>query len=84
MAEYEQKDMTGSMFQNDKGDNAARPDMRGTVTINGVKYSLSAWNNVAKSSGKEYISIKVSEFEERQQGQSNGAANQSLDDSIPF
>lgn len=74
MAEYEQKDMTGSLWPNDKGDNDKRPDMKGTMTINGVKYSLSAWNNVAQSSGNKYLSLKLSEFEK----------SAPLDDSIPF
>lgn len=80
MAEYEQKDMTGSLFPNDKGDNQMRPDMRGTVTIDGTKYSLSCWNNESKA-GKKYVSIKVSEFQERPA--TNGSA-QSMDDEIPF
>lgn len=84
MADYEQKDMTGSLFPNDKSDNQSRPDMRGTVTIDGTKYSLSAWNNTSKG-GKDYMSIKVSEFQERSQAASNGAATQSSDfDEIPF
>ena len=81
MAEYEQKDMTGSMFDNDKGDNPNRPDMRGSVTIDGTKYSLSAWNNESKA-GRKYVSLKVSEWQEKPQ--TNGAAPKSLDDEIPF
>jgi len=82
MAEYEQKDMTGSMFDNDKGDNQNRPDMRGSVTIDGTKYSISAWNNESKA-GKKYVSLKVSEWQDRP-AQTNGAAQPSLDDNIPF
>ena len=82
MAEYEQKDMTGSMFDNDKGDNPNRPDMRGSVTIDGTKYSLSAWHNESKA-GKKYVSLKVSEWQDRP-AQTNGAAQKSLDDEIPF
>jgi uncharacterized protein (DUF736 family) len=82
MAEYEQKDMTGSLFDNDKGDNQNRPDMRGSVTIEGTKYSISAWNNESKA-GKKYVSLKVSEWQDRP-AQTNGAAQKSLDDEIPF
>lgn len=82
MAEYEQKDMTGSLFENDKAGNDARPDMRGSVTIDGTKYSLSAWHNESKA-GKKYTSIKVSEWQDRP-AQTNGAAQKSLDDEIPF
>jgi len=84
MAEYEQKDMTGSLFDNDKGDNQNRPDMRGSVTIDGTKYSISAWHNESKA-GKKYVSLKVSEWQDRPaQGMANGSAQTSLDDSIPF
>lgn len=40
---YEQKDMSGSVFANDKGDNDKRPDMKGSAKINGVEYWVSAW-----------------------------------------
>lgn len=82
MAEYEQKDMTGSLFENDKAGNDARPDMRGSVTIDGTKYSLSAWHNESKT-GRKYTSLKVSEWQDRP-AQTNGAAQKSLDDEIPF
>lgn len=79
-------DMKGAMFPNDKGDNEKRPDFRGDVTIGGIKYSLSAWNNTAKSSGKPYISLKVSEYVEVQpkQQQKQQLAQQTLVDEIPF
>lgn len=89
MAEYQMKDMSGSLFPNDKGDNQARPDMRGTIMIDGQKYSLSAWNNESKA-GKQYVSLKVSEFVERPESNgmaaapSSAPAQQSLDDDIPF
>jgi len=84
MAEYVQKDMTGSLFPNDKGDNEKRPDMRGTVTIDGKKYSISAWDSVAQSSGNKYISLKLSDFVEKPQGSSAPAQPASMDDEIPF
>jgi uncharacterized protein (DUF736 family) len=85
MAEYQMKDMSGSLFPNDKGDNQARPDMRGTIMIDGQKYSLSAWNNESKA-GKSYVSIKVSEFVERPEsnGMASAPAAKPLDDEIPF
>ena len=85
MAEYEMKDMTGSLFPNDKGDNQMRPDMRGTVMVGGVKYSLSAWKNESKA-GKQYVSLKLSEFVERPEsnGMAAAPAAKPLDDEIPF
>jgi len=85
MAEYEQKDMTGSLFHNDKGDNQKRPDMRGTVKINGTKYSVSGWNNESEA-GKKYLSLKIQEFTEKPMGNGNTQkpAQQTLVDEIPF
>lgn len=80
MAEYQMKDMTGSLFENDKGDNTMRPDMRGTIMIDGTKYSLSAWNNESKG-GKKYLGLKISEWQEKPANNGNG---QAMDDEIPF
>lgn len=40
---YEPKDMTGSIFRNDKGDNSKRPDYKGSALIDGVDYWMDAW-----------------------------------------
>lgn len=80
-------DMSGALFSNDKGDNPKRPDHRGDVTIGGVKYSLSAWNTTAKNTGKPYISLKVSEYVERQPQQQQQQQQQpapAVVDEIPF
>ena len=57
---YEQKDMTGTLFVNDKKESPQHPDFTGTVLINGVSLRLAAWKNIAKS-GKKYLKISVSE-----------------------
>ncbi len=36
-------EMRFALFRNIKGDNPKRPDYRGTIQINGVKYELSGW-----------------------------------------
>jgi hypothetical protein len=40
---YEQKEGSGALFRNDKGDNPARPDYRGDVMLGGVLYEVSGW-----------------------------------------
>ena len=80
-------EMTGALFPNDKGDNPKRPDHRGDVTIGGVKYSLSAWQTNAKNTGKPFISLKVSEYVERQPQQQQQQQQQpapAVVDEIPF
>jgi|TARA_R100001510_G_scaffold48117_1_gene45724 uncharacterized protein (DUF736 family) len=75
-------EMKGALFHNDKGDNPSRPDMRGEVTINGTKYSLSGWNNTSKG-GKDYVGLKVSEWVDKPAQQPKPAQG-GLDDQIPF
>lgn len=78
-------EMKGALFPNDKGDNPQRPDLRGEVTIGGVKYSVSGWNNTSKG-GKEYVGLQVSEWKEQAapQAQAPAPAQGAVDDAIPF
>ena len=62
MAEY---DNSGALFKNDKGDNDKRPDYRGDVTINGVKYALAGW--VKQGAKGPFLALRVSQFQERTQ-----------------
>ena len=82
MSNYD-PEMRGALFRNSKGDNDKRPDMRGDITINGTKYSLSAWSNVPKNGGDKFLSIKVSEFIEKTAAPETQPAA-SMDDDIPF
>jgi len=43
MATYEQRDNSGALFRNDKGDNQRRPDYRGDCKIDGKTWRISAW-----------------------------------------
>jgi hypothetical protein len=49
---YEVKDNTIALFSNDKGDNAARPDFRGRIVIEGVKYRASLWVKESPTAGR--------------------------------
>ena len=88
---FEQKDFTGALFKNDKGDNEKRPDYRGTALIAGVEYQIASW--IAESKyGKKYMQLKfdVPYDKEKIPVRSEAAqayANRSsepFDDSIPF
>jgi uncharacterized protein (DUF736 family) len=78
------KDMSGALFRNDKGDNERRPDYRGDVTVNGVKFSLAGWKK--EGAKGPYLSLSVSEWKERApaDGQSKQPPKGDLDDEIPF
>lgn len=61
---FEEKDMSGVLFENDRKDKDTHPDMTGSVTLGGKKYRLAAWRRQAQNDPtKEFLSIKVSEFE---------------------
>lgn len=55
---YEQKELGGALFKNDKGDNQSRPDYRGDCKIGGVEYRIAAW---LKDGNKgKFMSLKFS------------------------
>jgi len=60
MAQYEDRDMSGSLFVN-KEKTAANPnwaDLQGNVMVDGKKYYLSGWKKVS-SQGTKWISIAL-------------------------
>jgi uncharacterized protein (DUF736 family) len=94
MSNYQPKDMTGSLFRNDRKERDTHPDYKGSALINGVDHWLDAWINEDRN-GNKYMSLKLKPKEARQSysGSYNGdpATNRSgsvsqadLDDEIPF
>ena len=75
-------DLTFAMFKNDKGENEARPDYTGTITLEGGKeMRMAAWVREAKS-GVKYLSGRLSE---PQVQSSDAGSNASVEGSdIPF
>lgn len=60
--------LTGALFPNDKGDNPKRPDLRGSIEIDGVKFWCSAWTRTAdkgKHAGKKFLSLKLERAEQQ-------------------
>ena len=64
---YEQKEGQGVLFRNEKGDNQARPDYRGSIKINGVEYELAAWLKQSRDGSKKYMSLAAKVKGERQE-----------------
>ena len=82
---YEQKDGSGALFKNDKGDNPKRPDYRGDITLGGVQYELSAWIKDGKN-GK-FMSLSGKVKGERQAAparEQESAGGPDPNDEIPF
>jgi hypothetical protein len=54
---FELKDGQGTLFRNDKEDNAARPDYRGEANIDGTLYRIAGWIKEGKN-GK-WLSLSI-------------------------
>jgi hypothetical protein len=81
---YEMKDMTGSLFRNERKEADTHPDYKGSALINGVEHWLDAWINTAKD-GSKYMSLKLKPKDARTGG--GGYTPQpadELDDFVPF
>ena len=61
---YERKDMTGSLFKNDRKETDNHPDYKGSALINGVDHWLDAWINTGQD-GSKYMSLKMKPKEAR-------------------
>lgn len=80
---YELKDGQGSLFKNDKGDNAKRPDYRGSVKIGGVEYELAAW--IREGQKGKYMSLSAKPKGERPMPKrDDDPVPQDPNDDIPF
>ena len=80
----EQYDNTNSfaMFKNEKGENQAKPDYTGTITLEGGKeMRMAAWVREAKS-GVKYLSGRLSEPQVQASDSVSNAAVEGED--IPF
>ncbi len=82
---YEQKDMAGSLFKNDRREKDTHPQAKGTALIDGVEYWVDAWTNTTQS-GDKYQSLKFKRKEARTGDGSQGAPIQlsDLDNDVPF
>ena len=80
---YEQKDGQGSLFKNDKKDTEQQPDYRGSITIGGREYWLSAWIKSSKA-GQKYMSLSAQPKEQRNAPSSGKTLHPGFDQEIPF
>lgn len=70
---YEQKDMEGSLFKNEKREKDSQPQMQGSCTIDGVKYWISAWTNEGKGDKGRWQALKFKRADARTAPVSSGA-----------
>ena len=83
---YEQRDLSGSLFINDKREKDTHPNLTGTIMIDGKEYWLSGWTK-EKSDGEKWISLAAKPKGPRQTDTRQPATTGSAfddDESIPF
>jgi hypothetical protein len=70
---YDQKDNSAVCFENDKGDNQNRPDLKGRGMVNGALVWVSVWKKKDKN-GKTFLSLSFQPRQESTGGGNEGAA----------
>ncbi len=61
---YEQRELSGSLFKNDKREKDTHPHAKGTALIDGVEFWVSAWTKES-AKGERYQSLAFQKKEQR-------------------
>ena len=92
---YETKDMSGSMFTNNRKEKETHPDFNGSIRIGGVDYWLSGWNKQGANGPWFSLAFKVKDGTPPPSRANDGKEHDNvrseekpfhrdLDDSVPF
>ena len=74
----------GSLFKNDRKDDAKFPDYKGSINVDGTDYWLSAWIKLSKD-GNKFMSLSVKNKNADASLQPKKKVKQEeFDDSMPF
>ncbi len=74
----------GSLFKNDRKDDAKFPDYKGSINVDGTDYWLSAWIKVSKD-GNKFMSLSVKNKNADASLQPKKKVKEEFDDSdLPF
>ena len=74
----------GSLFKNDRKDDAKFPDYKGSINVYGTDYWLSAWIKISKD-GNKFMSLSVKNKNADASLQPKKKVKQEeFDDSMPF
>jgi hypothetical protein len=56
---FQQRDLTGSLFRNERKSKDTDADFTGSVRIGGYEYWVNAWGKTSAKSGKRYLSLSL-------------------------
>lgn len=74
---YEQRDMSGTLWKNEKREKDTHPNATGTCMVDGVEYYVSAWT-------KDGAKGKFQSLAFKRKQQQRGPAQEPPDDDTPF
>jgi hypothetical protein len=80
---YEPKDLTGSLFKNDRKEKDTHADYRGSALIDGDEYWLDAWINKDRN-GNSYMSLKFKLKDETRAGSNRPSHDANDLGDVPF
>ena len=83
MADFVQKELSGSMFKNQKKLTENHPNMTGSALIAGVEYWLSAWTKTDKN-GNKWQSLSFTKKDQPKNREQAEKAAADMDDDIDF
>jgi hypothetical protein len=79
---FEQRDMSGSLFKNERKTQPTHADYNGTIMVGGVEYWINAWIKEGKT-GTKFMSLSFKPKDARKPAQTPSRPRADLDDS-PF
>jgi hypothetical protein len=80
---YEQNDMSGSLFKNDRREKDSQPNARGSCKIDGVEYWVSAWTKKDKN-GNPWQSLAFTPKAQNEARSEAPVSDVPFSDDIPF
>ena len=83
MADFVQKELSGSMFKNQKKLTDQHPNMTGSALIAGVEYYVSAWTKTDKN-GNKWQSMSFTKKDQPKNREQAEKAVSNMDDDIDF
>lgn len=81
---YEQRELSGSLFKNEKKTEDKHPNAQGSCLIEGVEYWVSAWTKDGAKGKWQSLQFKRKDQQAKQAPKSEPAYRGDDDSSIPF